>query len=390
MDEDDESATAPTPEAWTTEIERGGDLAAVVDVVVRDGGLHAAISTVHTWGLTSTDSVAAVGALVEAARARGLSPVTIRGADPLVRTMARAAGFTGALREDLALELGTVTSAGIDQEELDVEGLIDALAELLPGVTVHIDRGGWTRRIARRFETGVRGSTRISAARGAATAAVVVPLRPDLMVEAVAAALDTTLAISTRLGALARKLPPVVFGISGLEFAEGRVSGTADPGRVSINLAHVSITACDELIRRRAEAAPPGRSFRPTCPPEGARFELDSTIAHELGHCVDHLGRSGRLSDSTEFRTRMGQALGVRSVELALRGCEAGAAPEWQRAFRDLVDQVSDYATTNGVELFAEIFAAWFEAKSGSVTEEFNLLMNEQFPSPGARGVGSR
>ena len=103
-------------------------------------------------------------------------------------------------------------------------------------------------------------------------------------------------------------------------------------------------------------------------------------VAHEVGHCLDALAGSGRIADTTAFRVAIGRALGVESVELALRGRAADSPPEWQRAHALLVEQISDYATTSGVELFAEIFATWWSGSEGPVVEAFDQMMKEQFP----------
>ena len=107
---------------------------------------------------------------------------------------------------------------------------------------------------------------------------------------------------------------------------------------------------------------------------------MDTVVAHEVGHCLDALAGSGRIADTTAFRVAIGRALGVESVELALRGRAADSPPEWQRAHALLVEQISDYATTSGVELFAEIFATWWSGSEGPVVEAFDQMMKEQFP----------
>jgi hypothetical protein len=164
------------------------------------------------------------------------------------------------------------------------------------------------------------------------------------------------------------------------------VSGQAGGGRITINPAHVSTDAVATLIAKYADAetlagtaGAPSR-YRAPGRPSGYSLPVDRVMAHEVGHCVDGLSLNGRIADSAPFRARIGRALGVESVELALRGRRPDAPPEWRRAYGDLVAQISDYATTSGVELFAEIFAAWWNGDAGPVVEAFDEIMQAQFP----------
>jgi len=210
---------------------------------------------------------------------------------------------------------------------------------------------------------------------------VVAPLGPDLMVESLAATLDTLLAIFDRFTGVARQIPPIVFGMAAMEMLEGHVSGQAGGGRITINPAHVSTNAVEMLMAKyaAAEIGVPGR-YRVPGRPAGPALPVDRVVAHEVGHCVDGLAVNGRLADTAAFRSRIGHALGVESVELALRGRAADAPTDWRRAYAELVDQISEYATTNGVELFAEIFAAWWNGDAGPVVTAFDQIMNERFP----------
>lgn len=377
------------PDGSDTEpIEIANDHADVVAVATWEfveGDVVFTVATGRTFGLVRGDVRRLMVALAKVAHTPGISYVWLRAMDPLVRTMARAHGFEGSLRSDLCRVGDSWQPADVDDEwpSRDRDEIGRGLGDLLPGTVVTIEPGGVVARLARRFETGIGGSTRVIAVRDGTRVQVVAPLGPDVMIESLAAALDTMLRISVRFAAVARHIPPVVFGMAAMEMVEGRVSGQAIGGRITINPAHVSVDALETLIRAETDWDPGARlTFRASRRPSGRSFPVDSVVAHEIGHSIDHLGGNGRIADSTRFRQSIGAALQVESVELALRGRDPGAPVEWQRAHRALVEQISDYATTNGVELFAEIFKAWFEGAESPVTLAFDGLMAEWFPPP--------
>lgn len=363
------------------EITRAGEVVAVADIAAARDRIFAAITPARSFGLRRANALAAIDAVVAAARARDAAGIDLVAKDPLVRSAARATGFDGPLRANLACDLGLVMAAPAATRLNEPPDVVAELEAFLPGTRIVVDRGGWTARISRRMVTGMAGNARISAERDGARATTVAAIGRDLMTESLAAALDTLLTLAARFPTIARRLPTVVFAMADLQMVEGHVSGEAGSGGISINPAHVNIAAMETLALRGSPAIPafgigarvPRRSLTSFLP-------VDGVVAHEVGHCIDHLARGGRVSDSTDFRQRIGRALGVASVELALRGSSPDAPPEWQHAHRALADQISDYATTNGVELFAEIFEAWFHGGAGPVVAAFGPLMDERFP----------
>ena len=364
-----------------------GDLVAVAAWEFVDEGLRITAVTGRTFGPVRADVRRLMVAIAELAHTPDVVDVRLRATDPLVRAMARAEGFEGSLRADLSRSVASWPfigpDIGNDWPSYERGEILHLLRDLLPGTVVTIEPGGVVARLARRFETGIGGSARVIAVRNGTRVQMVAPLGSDLMIESLAAALDTMLTIFVRFAMVARHVPPVVFGMAALEMVEGRISGQASGGRITINPAHVSVDALETLIRTETESNPGARrAFRASRKPSGRYFPVDGVVAHEIGHSIDHLGRNGRIADSTQFRQSIGAALGVESVELALRGPDPDAPPEWQRAQRALVEQISDYATTNGVELFAEIFKAWFEGAESPVTLAFDSLMAEWFPPP--------
>lgn len=366
-----------------------GDVVAVASWEFVGDGVRVTVVTGRTFGLVRADVRRPMVAIAELAHTPGVVDVWLRANDPLVRTMARAHGFEGPLRADLSRSAASWQRADTDVDADDGwpsrnrDEIARGLRDLLPGTVVTIEPGSVVARLARRFETGIGGSARVIAVRDGTRAQMVAPLGSDLMIESLAAALDTMLTIFVRFAAVARHVPPVVFGMAALEMVEGRISGQASGGRITINPAHVSVDALEALIRTETESNPGARrTLRASRKPSGRYFPVDGVVAHEIGHSIDHLGGNGRIADSTQFRQSIGAALGVESVELALRGRDTDAPVEWQRAHRALVEQISDYATTNGVELFAEIFKAWFEGAESPVTLAFDGLIADWFPPP--------
>ena len=362
-----------------------GDVVAVAAWEFVGDDVYFTVATGRTFALVRADVRRLMLAMAEVAHTPGIVDVSLRATDVLVRTMARAHGFEGSLRADLSRVAASWVPADAEDEwpSYDRDEIARGLRDLLPGTMVTIEPGGVVARLARRFETGIGGSARVVAVRDGTSAQLVAPMRSDLMIDSLAAALDTMLTIFVRFAAVARHVPPVVFGMAAMDMVEGRISGQATGGRITINPAHVSVGALEALIRTETDSDPGARRmFRASRKPSGRYFSVDGVVAHEIGHSIDHLGGNGRIADSTQFRQSIGAALGVESVELALRGREPGAPPEWQRAQRELVEQISDYATTNGVELFAEIFKAWFEGAESPVTLAFDGLMADWFPPP--------
>jgi hypothetical protein len=81
-----------------------------------------------------------------------------------------------------------------------------------------------------------------------------------------------------------------------------------------------------------------------------------------------------------EFNAALGDALGVESLEHALRGRERGAPAEWQAAHAQLVRDVSNYAGTNPREATAEMFSLWWRGDRASpVVARFGELVEQHF-----------
>jgi hypothetical protein len=110
------------------------------------------------------------------------------------------------------------------------------------------------------------------------------------------------------------------------------------------------------------------------------RFRVELVVVHEVGHSVDQAHGSGRLSDAVETRRTLGRAVGIDSVELALRAGWQGSSPAWTAAHAQIVDDLSAYATTNCVELFAEAFVAWYLGADTPIVGAMDSVLRARYP----------
>jgi hypothetical protein len=328
-------------------VERDGMV--VAELVDDDTGSMRLRSRVR--GLTAAESRDAVARVV--ARDPGGDVVLVTG-DAQLRHAARTAGFGGPLRA--ALRRGA--SSPVAGREL--------LAALLPGV--HL--GSWRKRgTLLRLSSGVGDVVSFRAARGDSALHVRTPWRETTLVESLAAAIDTALRLIERFPVLGRTR--LAFEVSDTRMVEHRVAGYAQSAAVTVHAAYVDAAMLDRIL-----LADPRARLRDPDAPLG--WWIDEVVAHELGHQLDF--EAGTLSGRTEFRTRIGVELGVGSVEQALRGTETAAPPSWRAARDALVASVSDYATTNTYELFAELFVASMRHRV-PVTEAFVGLVTDRFPA---------
>ena len=114
------------------------------------------------------------------------------------------------------------------------------------------------------------------------------------------------------------------------------------------------------------------------------RDALESTTAHELGHLLDAWMQARHYPESIELRRELGRHFGVATLEHALRG----NAEEDAVARAQLVAEVSEYAGTNTVEAFAELFKLWWrrDDEPSRAVSLFGELMDRYLPVP----AGSR
>ena len=285
--------------------------------------------------------------------------------DALVRFEARAAGWTGGLREPLTRPGGT---GAPDNENGDPR--IAAIAAMLPGAEVR--RSGFGRHMLTLKIAGGDGRTKVR---------VKMPDRDDVMAETIASAVDTTLAVKRRFGRMASGVRALAFDHGGGQFADGSVAGSAESGTGTIFL-NTNLAFADDLVAQRLRvAAEGGRGVSAIVPPPFT--PLEGVVAHELWHNLDATIQT-TPGVYFEFNRALGEELGVATFEYALRGGEATAPPEWRAARVRIVQEVSVYATTNMREATAEMFKLWWcsrpEAPPPPLVACFGTLVDQYYP----------
>jgi hypothetical protein len=199
---------------------------------------------------------------------------------------------------------------------------------------------------------------------------------PDTLLEPVAATVDTLLDLTARLRGATVRVPPIVFSLNDAGIARGRVAGANAGAGIVLSPMYVDAGALAR-IRRRLDATARGGTTRRR---RGNRFRVELTIVHEVGHSVDQAEGSGRLSDAVATRRDLGRSVGVESVELALRASWHDAHPEWGAARARIVADLSEYATTNCVELFAEAFVAWYLREGTPIATAMETVLRRRYP----------
>jgi hypothetical protein len=348
---------------------------ATLTVVVRDGRRHVGVGLAAPLALSRADARALVDAIPGLADdGTGDGPLVVHVSDDLVRDEARRAGWTGALRGELQpSRADTRVSDGNDG--LDEATVVAAIDALVPDAAVSI---------AVAFGLGARPLTlKVTDPGGRRALRLRLPRRDDLMPESLASAIDTTLAVKERFGRIARGVSILSFDHGGPAFDSGEIAGSTwnASGTVFLN---PNLACADALVEQRARsAARGGHSVSASVP---APFTaLDGVTAHELWHNLDSaIQVSGTY---VQFNRALGEALGVATLEHALRGGEHDAPPEWQAARYRLATEVSPYATTNPRECTAEMFKLWW-CSNGNVTPvvaRFGELVDEYYPRAGGR-----
>jgi len=285
--------------------------------------------------------------------------------DAVLREAARAAGYHGGLRADLVRDASPRPPVPA------------TVAEWLPGTRVVERPASPPRRLTRFLSTGLERMVRIEAARDGVAVSVVVPLGPDTLLEPVAATVDTLLDLTRRLGPATVRVPPITFSLNGTGIAHGRVAGANAGAGIVLSPMYVDAAALARIRHRLDAVARGGGTPRR---PRGNHFRVEQTIVHEVGHSVDQAEGSGRLSDTIDVRATLGRAIGVESVELALRAGWQGAPPEWAAARDRIVEDLSAYATTNCVELFAEAFVAWYLREDAPIVAAMDTVLRRRYP----------
>jgi hypothetical protein len=289
--------------------------------------------------------------------------VTLEVSDELVRYEARCRGFAGPLRAPLISP--TVGGSGASPDG----NVASAVGALLPTSEVRHKRSLFRAPDLHVVPLVGNGALRVR-----------LPRDTEVMPEAVAAALDTALAVKARFGRAASGIGGLSFDHGGEALATGAISGLAE-GASGVVVLTPNFVGADLLAGERRARAEAGWQVRPS--PASARpfAPLDRVVAHECWHYLD---AEIRVSGTAyiEFNAALGDALGVDTLEHALRGRERDAPGDWRAAHERLVQDVSAYAGTNPREASAEMFSSWWTtpAPRAPVVERFGELVERYFP----------
>jgi hypothetical protein len=292
--------------------------------------------------------------------------VLAAGGDLLLRHAARAAGFVGPLRGDLARGGGHPAMAAHDG---GIDQFLSDLTDLLPGMSVtaadhHASR---LRSFMRGASSGISGVVHLSAGRSGDSEllSVSVPVADDVMAEGVALAIDTALDVRRRFHPRVDRVR-LFFDqrIAGLR--SGSVAGLAEPSSrdVHLNPAYALASQMEEMNRnlreRRALASPGQPEPRISYARQPPFTRIDAVVAHEYWHQLEFDLEGSRYRESAEFRQAVGNYFGVETLEHVIKGASASSPPVWQAARVRLAQEVSLYATTAPKEATAELFSQWW------------------------------
>jgi hypothetical protein len=238
----------------------------------------------------------------------------------------------------------------------DPTTLAAAVAALVPGVEVRARAAGPLRRLLRSAVAGVDAVIELDVdAAGRPPLRVVVPRRPDTAIEVLGRAVATTLAARVYLGASADHVVRMSIDRSSKGLVNRTSAGEAGHLHDTFHL------NADFLV---AGGTGDDRFLAST-----NRFE--GTVVHEIWHVVEAGVEARSYRSTVEFRRRLGQSLGVETLERATRSWAPGASSDsaiWQAAVARLGAEVSDYATTNPKEATAEMFRLWWTVDEPSST----------------------
>ncbi len=328
-------------------------------------------------------------AAVRQARGPGATEVEFPSDSIVLRHEARRAGLVGGLRsalrartDDVAAPVPADASAPVPDRADRTAWLCARLADL--GVTSTPARPARSiGRLAKRLAGGVGDTLEVLVAwTPGRTFAISVPDRPDLMPEGVAQAADTAIAVFRRFPDHAEAVRLISFDQAEQGLKTGRTSGVAQLSvpSVHLNIAYVTEEAALDMMRRQADKLR-SQGLVDVVP---APTPVDPTVAHELWHQIENGLETRHYAQTMELRRQVGLALGVETLEHAVKGGNPKAPLPWQAAYRRLVDEVSLYATTNAREATAELFRLWWcrTGPPSAVVARFGELVDQMLPPP--------
>jgi hypothetical protein len=361
-----------------------GDLpVAVLNTTPRDPSSLRVWAALDPLAFTAGDAEQLFTHIVDVARSGSFEHLELGTPDPLLRDTAARAGMTGPLRGLLARSVADLDPQGPRTEPLDADELAAAVGRLVPDAAVV------GRAVRNPLRAGIRRALfglpamvdlLVDPRDGGERIRVVVPQRPDVVVENVARCIDTLVGVRRRFGANAPPSLTLSFDYSDMGLRTGVISGSAatQVGVIHMNADHCLVEGI-EMARRRAAEHGHGVSAR-MAPPFSA---VDATTAHEMWHQIEGNFEAARYRESIEFRRGIGECLGVETLEQAILGANRNASPSWRAAHRRLVEEVSAYAATSPREATAEMFKLWW-CSNGEVTPvvaRFGALVDGLFPA---------
>ena len=304
--------------------------------------------------------------------------------DEIVRDEVRRAGFVGRLRAPLVYEPGgragppTPVAASHPQ----ASDLARRLEVLVPGIRVGTRATAEVVPLRARMgadrKVPVVMSLVVELPDGGPELQLSLPARRDLLVEAVAHALDTVVAVRRRFGAALHGVRHLSFEFSERGLRSGTCAGVARPATTTIRLDAAGALA--EELERRPRLRWSMAAGRAAPVPFAA---LEETVAHELWHTIEAHLEVGHPTISAELHRQLGAYFGVQTLEQAVEGGSSRSPAPWQRARAVLLEEVSAYAGTSPSEASAEMFRLWWLDRDAPppVARHFGAVVDRILPA---------
>ena len=291
------------------------------------------------------------------------------------RHEARSRGFSGGLREDLAADSTGFISTARGSPELS-----SAVGALLPGTKVELtSSAGPVRRLLQRAVSGSGAQLRVDISDEWGRFSVRAPESSDLMLEVIAMAADTAMAIKIRFGRELRHVDRLSFDLAVHGMSQNKVRGAASREVPQIHLSAIlgCATGLDRAVTHRPLPSatgpcgdecpvPRGQGDRPRVrPPVRLRFPSPS------------------ISGQHRVPPAVGACAGRRVLGGSGRGGQRGADNRTSRPGGAWPTTFLLNATTSIAEAMAELFAVWWfgDEHSPDVVKCFGDLIEEYFPA---------
>jgi len=298
--------------------------------------------------------------------------------EPIFRAQARRLGFAGSLREPLTRTPWTTSGASIDPDDPDdpddptdpdepdepddradgADAIAARLGAHLPAVAVVPSPSSRRARLAKRAASGVAAPVELEVqGPGQQPLRLLVGDRPDLMLEPVAEAVDTALRFRQAIGPLGSRIRRIDFAVPDHQLRTGRYRGTlqSEVGTVIIT---ADLIAWDDLASFRRRPAPARAGGSAPVPAPGTI--VDGLTAHLCGRLVDDALLAEDRHRHTEVRRRLGEHLGVATLEHAIHPRPRGDPEVQQRAHDRLATEASALAATSVAAAMGELFVLWW------------------------------